>query len=413
MAVRPDTDESRLRDLRRMQGVALGLLLFAAAVYALTLGEGGALGYVNAAAEASMVGAVADWFAVTALFRRPLGLPIPHTALIPQRKAQLGRSLESFVSDNFLTAEIVHDRVLDAEPARRAGEWIGRQENAARVVRRAAPTLARGLDGLEDEEIRAIVEQAVLPRLANESLAPVVGHVLERVLDDRAHTVVVDLLVRETHDWLVENSDTVTELVTERMPEWSPRFVERGVSRRVYREFVRFVAEIRDDPDHRARAAADELLHRLAQDLQHDPDTRARADELKRRILRGPAAADAATSMTLSVLEALTAALRDEQGALQERAAALLADLGARLVADEALRTRVDGRAAEAVTSLLETYGAELTAVITHTIDQWDGDEAARRLELMVGRDLQFIRINGTVVGGLAGLLIHALSELL
>ncbi|WP_199223841.1 MULTISPECIES: DUF445 domain-containing protein [Solirubrobacterales] len=408
-----ETDESRLRGLRRMQAVALGLLLLAAAVYALTFGQDGALGYVNAAAEASMVGAVADWFAVTALFRHPLGLPIPHTALIPRRKQQLGRSLESFVTENFLTAEIVRDRVLDAEPARRAGTWIGRPENAARVVRRAAPTLARGLDGLQEDEVRAIVEQAVLPRLANESLAPVVGHVLERVLDDRAHTVVVDLVIVETHDWLVDNADTVTELVTDRLPEWSPRFVERGVSRRVYREFVRFVAEIRDDPHHRARAAADELLRRLARDLQHDPRTRARADELKRRILAGRAAADAATSLTLSVREALTAALRDERGALQERASVLLADLGARLLADDALRARVDERTAEAVTSLVDTYGAELTTVITHTIDQWDGDEAARRLELMVGRDLQFIRINGTVVGGLAGLLIHALSELL
>jgi uncharacterized membrane-anchored protein YjiN (DUF445 family) len=176
---------------------------------------------------------------------------------------------------------------------------------------------------------------------------------------------------------------------------------------------VRFVAEIRDDPRHRARLAADELLRQLARDLQHNPETRDRADALKARILEGPTAGEAATTLALSVRAAVTAALLDEDGAAQRRATQLLTDLGARLEQDEALRSRIDVRAAEAVTSLVETYGGELTTVISTTLDRWDGDEAARRLELMVGRDLQFIRINGTVIGGLAGLAIHALSEAL
>jgi uncharacterized membrane-anchored protein YjiN (DUF445 family) len=394
-----------------MQAWALGLLLLAAAVYALTHGEDGALGYVNAAAEASMIGAIADWFAVTALFRRPLGLPIPHTALIPERKQQLGRSLETFVGENFLTAEIVHGRVIDAEPALKAGQWLSVPENSAKVVRRAAPTIARGLQGLREDEIRSIVDQALLPRLAAESLATPIGHVLERVLDDGAHSPAIDLAVIEAHAWLIANAQTITELVAGRTPEWSPRWMERAVAKRVYRELVRFVAEIRDDPRHRARIAADELLRQLAHDLQHDPETRARADALKARILEGQAAGEAATALALSVRSAVTAALLEQDGPVQHRATQLFTDLGTRLERDEALRTRIDVRIAEAVTSLVETYGGELTTVISTTIDRWDGDEAARRLELMVGRDLQFIRINGTVIGGLAGLAIHALSE--
>ncbi len=406
-----DSDAAKLRGLRRMQAWALGLLLLAAAIYALTYGDDGASGYVNAAAEASMVGAIADWFAVTALFRRPLGLPIPHTALIPERKQQLGRSLETFVSENFLTAEIVHGRVIDAEPALKAGQWLSVHENSVKVVHRAAPTIARGLRGLREDEIRAIVDQAVLPRLANESLATPIGHVLERVLDDGAHVPAIDLIVIEAHAWLTANGETITELVAGRTPDWSPRWMERAVARRVYRELVRFVAEVRDDPHHRARVAADELLRGLAHDLQHDPDTRARADALKARVLEGDTAGEAATTFALSVRSAVSAALLEEDGPVQRRATQLLTDMGTRLEGDAHLRSRLDTRIAEAVTSLVDTYGGELTTVISTTIDRWDGDEAARRLELMVGRDLQFIRINGTVVGGLAGLLIHTLSE--
>jgi uncharacterized membrane-anchored protein YjiN (DUF445 family) len=396
-----------------MQAWALGLLLLAAATYALTTGEDGVLGYVNAIAEASMVGAVADWFAVTALFRRPLGLPIPHTALIPERKDQLGRSLETFVTENFLTSEVVRERVLAAEPALRAGEWLAVRANAAKVVVRVAPAIGRGLEALEEDEIRAIVEQAVLPRLASESLATAAGEVLDRVLDDNAHTSVVDLLVVEVHRWLTDNPESVVGMVRERAPDWSPRWIDERVSRRIHRELVAWVRDIRDDPGHRARVALDQLLRRLAFDLQHDPETRARADALKLRVLEGPAAADAATALSLSLRAAVADALRDEGGALHERATGLLADLGRRLVADPALRERVDARVTDATTALIDSYGGELAAVISHTVDQWDGEEAARRLELMVGRDLQFIRINGTVVGGLVGLAIHTASELL
>jgi uncharacterized membrane-anchored protein YjiN (DUF445 family) len=347
------------------------------------------------------------------LFRRPLGLPIPHTALIPERKHQLGRSLEAFVTENFLTSEIVRGRVLAAEPALRAGQWLSVETNAAKVVARAAPTIAQGLDGLDEDEIRAIVEQAVLPRLGSESLATATGEVLDRVLDDGAHTAVVDLVIVEVEHWLADNADTVVGVVRERAPDWTPRWVDERVARRVHREVVAWVRDIRDNPDHRARLALDDLLRRLAYDLQNDPETRARADALKQRVLESPAAVEAMTAMSLSLRAAVTDALRDPNGPVHVRATSLLADLGRRLVADNGLRERVDARVADATTALIDTYGGELAAVISYTVDQWDGAEAASRLELMVGRDLQFIRINGTVVGGLAGLAIHAASEVL
>lgn len=407
------TDADRLRALRRMQAVALGLLLLAALVYVLTFERDGFLGYVNAGAEASMVGAVADWFAVTAIFRRPLGLPIPHTALIPQRKDALGASLEQFVTENFLTADVARGRVLAAEPALRVGRWLAVPANADRVVREVAPALGRGLRALDEDEVRAFVEQALLPRLASEDLAPVAGHLLEGVVEDGAHRALVDLLVREAHDWLVDNEAAVQRIVRDRAPWWSPSWLDDRVVDKVHDEAVRWVRDVRDHPNHRVRLALDSLLTQLARDLQHDEATRERAEALKVRVLSNPGTADAATAVAESVRSAVVESLLSPGGPLHERAAAALGDVGRRLVDDADLRTRVDGRVADAVVFAVETYGAELASAISHTVQQWDGQDAARRIELHVGRDLQFVRINGTVVGGLVGVTIHAVSQLL
>ena len=379
----------------------------------LTFGEDRFLGYVNAGAEASMVGAVADWFAVTALFRRPLGLPIPHTALVPERKEALGQSLEQFVTESFLTADVARDRVAGAEPALRVGRWVSQPENAARVVREVAPALARALRSVGEDEVRAFVEQALLPRLSAEPLSPVAGHLLENVLRDGAHRPLVDLVLVEGHDWLAAHADTVGAVVRERAPWWSPAWLDDRVVDRVYREALRWVADVRDDPDHRAREALDSLLSRLADDLQHDDATRERAEALKERVLANPGTADAATAVAESVRAAVVESLDDVDGPLHERARRALVDLGRRLVDDTDLRSRVDARAADAAAFLVDTYGPEVAATISHTVQRWDGKEAARRIELLVGRDLQFIRINGTVVGGLVGVTIHAVSRLL
>ena len=407
------TDADRLRALRRMQAVALGLLLLAALVYVLTFERDGFLGYVNAGAEASMVGAVADWFAVTAIFRRPLGLPIPHTALIPQRKDALGASLEQFVTENFLTADVARGRVLATEPALRVGRWLAVRANAERVVREVAPALGRGLRALDEDEVRAFVEQALLPRLASEDLAPVAGHLLEGVVEDGAHRALVDLLVAEAHDWLVDHEDAVQRIVRDRAPWWSPSWLDDRVVDKVHDEAVRWVRDVRDHPNHRVRLALDSLLTQLARDLQHDEATRERAEALKVRVLSNPGTADAATAVAESVRSAVVESLLSPGGPLHERAAAALGDVGRRLGDDADRRTRGDARTADAGVFAVETYGAELASAISHTVQQWDGQDAARRIELHVGRDLQFVRINGTVVGGLVGVTIHAVSQLL
>ncbi|HET6652766.1 MAG TPA: DUF445 domain-containing protein [Nocardioides sp.] len=408
----PELDEERRRGLRRMRSLAVGLLLFAAVVYLATLDEDGFLGFVNAGAEASMVGAIADWFAVTALFKHPLGLPIPHTALIPRRKEMLGRSLEEFVGENFLHEQVIRERMQVAELSRRVGDWLVVEEHARRVVDEAASVLHIGLTRVRDEDIAVLVEEALLPRLRAEPISPVAGSLLAEVVRDKAHHGLVDLALDEAYRWLDQNEDTFSDIVGERAPWWSPPAVNDRVTRRIHVELLAWISDIRNDPVHHARIALDSVLAQLAEDLLHDPATQARAEALKERVFDHPQILVTAISLWKAFRVALLHALADDDGPLLRRAVAELTAFGQRLLDDAELRAKLDQYAADFAVFVVDRYGAELTTVITHTIDRWDGKEAARKIELHVGRDLQFIRINGTIVGGLVGVLIHTVAVL-
>lgn len=393
-----------------MRSLAVGLLVLAAVVYLLTLDAGGFWGYVNAGAEASMVGAIADWFAVTALFKHPLGLPIPHTALVPKRKDEFGKSLESFVQENFLQEGVIRDRLAVASVSARAGEWLSDPANAARVVAEASSLLTVGLEKLRDSDVEALVAEVLIPRLKEEPIAPIAGNLLAEILTDDAHHGLVDLALEEGYHWLVHNQETFTAVLGERAPWWAPDRLNELVTERVHLEAVRWVADIRADPQHRARQAFDSLLRQLADDLLSRPETQERAERLKVRLLEHPQLLASGMAVFDAFKKALRDALADDQGPLRERARDELVAFGGRLRTDAALRARLDGTAADAAVFVVRRYGGELTAVITHTVERWDGREAARRIELQVGRDLQFIRINGTIVGGLVGVLIHAIT---
>jgi uncharacterized membrane-anchored protein YjiN (DUF445 family) len=409
----PQADEARRRGLRRMRTIAVGLLVLAAVVYVATRGQHGWLGFVNAGAEASMVGAMADWFAVTALFKHPLGLPIPHTALIPKRKDELGRGLQEFVGENFLQEGIIRDRVAAATMSLRAGRWLSEPANARRVVDEAAEVTSIALGKVTDEHIAGFVQDALVPRFHEEPISPLLGGLLEEVVRDDLHQGLVDLAIDEVASWLVKHPDTFAEVLEERAPWWAPPRLNDAVTRRVHRELVDWLLDIRRDPDHHARQALDSMLTQLAHDLQSDPDTQARTEKLKDRLLDHPQVVSSSVDLWNALRRTLQSSLDDPQGAVRARMLAELTAFAHRLLEDDDLRKRLDLLAADAAVFVVDRYGAELTTVITHTIERWDGKEAARRIELHVGRDLQFIRINGTIVGGLVGVLIHAVSLVL
>ena len=406
----PAADDVRRRGLRQMRTLAVGLLLLAAVVYVVTLGQHGWIGFVNAGAEASMVGAMADWFAVTALFKHPLGLPIPHTALIPKRKDDLGRGLQEFVGENFLQEGIIRERVAAATVSLRVGRWLSNPANARRVVDEGAELVSIALGKVTDEHVSGFVQDALVPRFREEPISPLLGTLLDEVVRDDLHRPLVDLVVDEIGSWLVENPDTFAEVLEERAPWWAPPRLNDAVTRRAHRHLVEWLVDIRHDPHHQAREALDSMLRQLAHDLLHDPDTQARTEKLKDRLLEHPQVLTSSVDLWNALRRALQKSLNDPTGAVRSRVLVELSAFANRLVDDGDLRSRLDLTAADAVVFVVDRYGAELTAVITHTIERWDGKEAARRIELHVGRDLQFIRINGTIVGGLVGVLIHAFS---
>ncbi len=381
-------------------------------VYAATLGQDGFWGFVNAGAEASMVGAIADWFAVTALFKHPLGLPIPHTALIPKRKDELGKGLEEFVGENFLQEAVIRERVAAATISARVGDWLSDPANARRVVDEVSDVAVIALGNVRDEHIADLVTEALVPRFREEPIAPLLGTTLMEVLRDDLHHGVVDLAVEEMHRWLVDNPETFARVLGERAPWWAPPKLNDAVTTRIHVEAVAWMEDIRDDPHHRAREALDSMLGQLARDLLNDQDTMDRAESFKVRLLDHPQVVTTAISLWKAMRSALLGSIRERDGAVRRRLLEELNLFSGRLREDAALRERLDRTAADVAVFMIGRYGAELTTVITHTIERWDGKEAARRIELHVGRDLQFIRINGTIVGGLVGVVIHAISIL-
>jgi uncharacterized membrane-anchored protein YjiN (DUF445 family) len=413
MTADTEADAFRRTRLRRMQGVAGGLLLFAAVVYLVTRDRDGFWGFVNAGAEASMVGAIADWFAVTALFRHPLGLPIPHTALVPRKKDEFGKSLEEFFAENFLHEDVIRERLAAADITRRVGAWLTEPANARRVVAEATTVAAIGLRKMREEDVASVVEEVLIPRFMAEPISPVAGGLLQEIVRDNAHQGLVDLALEEGHRWLVHNQETFSDVIGERAPWWAPDRLNEVVTARLHLEAIRWLADIRRDPEHHARVALDSLLRQLAHDLLNDPATQARAEKLKLRVLEQPQMVVTGMSLWSAFRRALLEALEDEDGPLRERATRELAAFGERVGRDDDLRDKLDTWAADVVVWAIGRYGNELTAVITQTIERWDGTEAARKIELHVGRDLQFIRINGTVVGGLVGVVIHTVSLVL
>lgn len=413
-----EADAEKQRGVRRMKLTATGLLLFVAVVYVLAkwaqnTGAGPWAGYVAAAAEAGMVGALADWFAVTALFRHPLGIPIPHTAIIPKKKDQLGVSLGDFVGENFLSRTVVRQRLRAVGIGSRLGTWLAEPEHADRVTAELATALRGALTVLRDSDVQAVVGEAITRRADAQEIAPGIGKMLEKVVTDGGHKRVVDLVCVRAHDWLVAHADSVMDAVEGGAPGWTPRFVDKKVGERVYKELLRFVTEMRDMPGHPARGALDRFLTDFASDLQSDTDTRARVEHLKREVIARDEVQDLIASAWSAVRQMIVAAAEDERSELRLRVRAALLSLGQRMATDTRLQEKVDGWVEGAAVYVVTTYRDEITSLITDTVASWDAEHTSRKIEAHIGRDLQFIRINGTVVGSLAGLLIYTVSRAL
>src|SRR5690606_30861269 len=280
----PAVEAERRRALRRMRAVAGSLLVLAAVVYVLTHGPTGAWGYVNAAAEASMLGAIADWFAVTALFRHPLRIPIPHTNLIANKKNEIGEGLGSFIEENFLADEVVHERLSTISGARIAGTWLQDSGNAAKITEFASQVGVAGLTVLSDSDVQDLLESLVRDHVIRPDWSPTIGQVSEQLLEAGHHTTLLDIAADHAEQWLINHPQAFDRIVSSRLPSWVPDVANRFVDLRAHKEVVRFVRAVREDADHPFRHAVDRFLGDLASDLQQRPELQAQVERLKHEI---------------------------------------------------------------------------------------------------------------------------------
>ncbi len=399
-----------------MKATATAFLAVAAAVYIATtiwLPSSELRGFLQAGSEAAMVGGLADWFAVTALFRRPLGLPIPHTALVPRKKGELATKLGEFVTGYFLTPEALEQQIVETGLVARVGAWLADPERAEHLAGDVSSALAAAIGAADTASVEDYVLELLRRDHARRSYAPVLGRLLARAVDGGAQRPLVDLLAQRAREYLAAHQaalhPTVRRFIEER--HWVAALVttDRLVTR-VFRDAIVELERIERQPDHPVRVALEDLLRRLAFDLCHDPDAAARVDGLVGRLLDDPQAEAGLREAIGDAVESVRVSLGDPGSSLTARIGGMIAHMGERAATEPKFHDEVEGWLRGVVGWTVVRYGNEVTALIRRQVEGWPAVAASRRIELAVGRDLQYIRLNGTVVGALAGLAIHAVG---
>ncbi|MBC2682334.1 DUF445 family protein [Corynebacterium sp. 4HC-13] len=414
----PETESQRRADLRKHKAIATGLLVIAVLIYISMRwleyqGNSGAwIGYVRAAAEAGMVGALADWFAVTALFRHPLHIPIPHTAIIKRKKDQVGHALSEFVGENFLNATLIADKLRKANIPQRAADWAVADGGAERVSHEVGRLIDIVVNGINKEEAEQVLSALVIDKLQEPTWAPPLGRGLEQLIEEGRTEPAIDAVVVWMDDKAQTSEEFVTRLIDERTPTWAPRFIRELVGAKVYRELIEFTADVRHNPHHEARIELRKFLRQLSQDLQHDPQMIERVEQFKEDIMTSTPIRAIPGALWESARSTLTTMARDEDSLLRRRITNWVREFGTRVQNEPELRDQLEHRVVNAASYLADNYAGEVTSIIGETVERWDAQEASDRIELLVGKDLQFIRVNGTIVGALAGLAIYTLTEL-
>jgi len=401
-----------------MRLVATGLLIAMAVLFLVARAFDPvhpAIGYVRAFAEAAMVGGLADWFAVTALFRHPLHLPIPHTAIIPRNKDRIAGTLAAFLRDNFLIPSVVARRMQRVDVARAAGRWLadpgtGRGRLRAGIGRLAADIL----EALDQERLGGMAKRALAERLRALEIAPLLGRALETAMKEDRHRPLLDGIVHWAAKILDANEHMIRQIVHERsgsVMRWTG--LDETLAKKIIEGLAKLIGDMAEDPAHPLRAKAEEGLAQLAHDLQHDPDKRARVETFKNELLDNPALGDWWLGVWESGRAALLRMARNPDRALSGELGGALRQLGETLQGDARLAETINRFVRRAAVGAASDYGDGIVRLVSDTIRGWDAQTITGRLENAVGRDLQYIRINGTLVGGLVGVTIHALDALL
>ena len=415
LALTPDDEIKRVRLMRMkrvatLMLVAVALLFVIAKYYEVRFPW---LGYVRAFAEAAMVGGIADWFAVTALFRHPMGIPIPHTAIVPARKDRIGTALGNFVQRNFLTREVVASKLQAMKLGERAAMWLAKPEHS----RTLAQHVARGLVGatavLRDEDVQAVVDRGIVSRMRTLQVAPLIARMFELLTAGGRHQTLLDDALRLAARFLGENEEMIRDRVKAESPWWVPGAVENRLGDKIVSGVEKTLVAVAADPDHPLRVRYDEAVDRFVVSLRSNPEVIAKAEQIKLELLSHPSVGEFSRSVWTDVKDRLTGyaeKLANDAESEPDQIERWLTGLGHKVLEDPELAAKVNGWVVDIVTYAVEQAREEVAKLIASTVGAWDANATSRKIELQIGRDLQFIRINGTIVGGMVGVLLHVIA---
>ena len=370
------------------------------------------LAWVKAFAEAGMVGGLADWFAVTALFRHPLGLPIPHTAIIPRNKERIGEALANFLKENFLIAPVVARRMRHIDLAGVAGRFLQAPQGEETRIRQGASRLIADLfESLDDERLGGLVKGAISGRLRKAEVAPLLGHALASAINEDRHVPMLEAMIRWTSRALDANESLIRDMVKKRT-NWVLKLagVDARLSDSIIDGLKKLTVDMHTDPAHPVRVRIEQALADLANDLQTNPETQGRVEELKQQLLDNRSVGLWLDTLWQKGREAMIRAARNPDAAMAGKLGEVLKSMGQSLEKDVRIRTAINQFARRAVAGMAASYGSSIVKLVSETVRGWDARTITARLESAVGRDLQYIRINGTLVGGLVGLALHAID---
>ncbi len=402
-----------------MKLIATGMLVAMAGIYLVARQFEAfhpAIGFVKAFAEAAMVGGLADWFAVTALFRHPLGLPIPHTAIIPRNKDRIGDTLAQFLKDNFLTPAVVARRMRHMDVAAAAGRFLADPDHggAGRLREGASRLLADILEALDDNRLGGMAKSAIANRIRALEVSPLLGQSLEAAMAEGRHVPLLDGIINRAALIVASNEEIIRDMVHERagrILRWTG--LDENVANALITGLNKLLYDMADYPDHPLRLRVNEMLADLGYDLQHDPEMQAKVAGLKEEIVDNPAMQRWIDGLWQQARGSLLRAARDPDRAMAGKFGEALRQLGTTLQQDDGLRDTINRFTRRATVGATASYGDNIVRLVSDTVRGWDASRVTERVENAVGRDLQYIRINGTLVGGLVGLGLHALDLVL
>ena len=397
--------------LRRMKRIPLLLLCLMALLFGFTLHVPAPwAAWLHAFAEAGMVGALADWFAVVALFRHPLGIPIPHTAIIPNRKNDIGESMSRFVADHFLEPDVVRKKLQDTNLAAFVVSWLKSEKGQRSVEELSTAVLRWALGALHEKRVRRFLSRLSSKQLANVSLAPLFGNTLEWLVRGQRHQQILTQVLRYTIVLVHDNRDAIRVKVQKESPWWLPGFVDDRILKKMLERIEHQLFEMALDQDHHLREQFNQWVQNLAHDLKNSPEHRRLGDEFKQQLLDNDELQDYLYGLWRELAGNIESDLEKPESVIRQHVNQWLGNVAEELENDPEMQTWLNTWLVNAITLVVGRNSAQIASLISDTVRSWDGMDTSRRVELAIGRDLQFIRINGTLVGGLVGLLIHAVK---